>query len=183
MPPRRIALLALLVTSASGIAEAQLRPASARSSLFANIPSLMAYESSLVQSPGSRYGNAALQVLGGTLGSVVGVAIGLAATDDCTGEDDVVCALQSLSITGALGAVGATAGVTVAGRPAVERPSVLGSFLGAAVGTVAGIGLHHLITEEMDQRLNKAGSFALFTISQGTFAALGGRIGAMMGGQ
>ena len=181
--PRRFAFFLILTVSGSTIGEAQLRLPIARSSLGARSSPLNAQESAVVQATGSRYGNAALQVLGGTLGSVAGVALGLAITNDCSGEDDVVCALQSLSVTGALGAVGATAGVTVAGRPASQQPSVLGSFLGAAVGTAAGIGLHHLITEEMDQGLGKAGSFALFTISQGTFAAIGGRIGAMLRGQ
>jgi hypothetical protein len=124
----------------------------------------------------SEYGSFALQAVGGTLGSIAGVALGLAVTDDCTGDDDIVCAFKSASVTGALGAIGATAGVAIAGRSARQKPSIVGAFLGAAVGTVAGIGIHHLLKEEMNQNVGETGAFVIFTISQGVFAAAGARV-------
>jgi hypothetical protein len=136
--------------------------------------------STTAETAASHYGSFGLQAVSGTLGSLAGLGIGLALTNDCTGEDDVVCALETLSIAGALGVVGATAGVAVAGRTANQRPSIVGGLLGAAAGTVIGVGLHHLITEEMNQRLNDAGTLALFTISQGSLAAAGARLGATL---
>jgi hypothetical protein len=151
-----------------------------RSSSSSTVSSHVRVISTTAETAASRYGNFGLQALGGSLGSLAGVAVGLAVTDDCTGEDDVVCALETLSITGALGVMGATAGVAIAGRSANQRPSIVGGLLGAAAGTAIGVGLHHLITEEMNKELNDAGTFALFTISQGTFAAAGARLGAML---
>jgi hypothetical protein len=117
------------------------------------------------------------EALGGAVGSAVGIAAGLAIArpDDCPSEDDVVCTLRRLSVTGIIGVVGATIGTTVAGRLAGTDPSIVGAFLGAAVGASLGIGLEHLITEEMGQTLGNAGTLVLFSVTQGILAAAGSR--------
>jgi hypothetical protein len=122
----------------------------------------------------------AAEALGGAAGSALGVVLGLAIAnpDDCAVEDDVVCPLKRLSIAGLTGVVGATMGTVVAGRAARTNPSLIGAFLGAVVGAAAGIGLDHLITEEMGQSLGDVGAIALFSVTQGVLAAAGSRLAA-----
>jgi hypothetical protein len=122
----------------------------------------------------------AAEALGGTLGSAVGIGLGLAVArpDDCPSDDDVVCTLRRLGVTGAIGVIGATVGTVVAGRVADTDPSLVGAFLGAAAGAAAGIGLEHLITEEMGQPLGNVGAVLLFSVTQGILAAAGSRLGA-----
>ena len=124
----------------------------------------------------------AAEALGGVLGSAVGIGVGLAVAqpDDCPSDDDVVCTLRRLGVTGAIGVVGGTIGTVVAGRLAGTEPSIAGAFLGAAAGAAAGIGLEHLITEEMGQSLGNAGAVLLFSVTQGILAAAGSRIGARL---
>lgn len=124
----------------------------------------------------------ASEAVGGTIGSALGIAIGLAVArpSDCRSDDDVACALQKLGITGIIGVTGATIGTVVAGRWVGAKPSVVGAFLGAAAGAVAGIGLEHLVTEEMDRSLGDAGTIVLFSVTQGILAAAGSRIGARL---
>jgi hypothetical protein len=120
----------------------------------------------------------ATEALGGTVGSALGIAIGLAVVrpDDCPSEDDVVCTLRRLGITGIIGVAGATTGTMVAGRWAGTDPSLVGAFLGAAAGTAVGIGLEHLITEELNQSLGSGGAVVLFSVTQGLLAAGGSRL-------
>ena len=124
----------------------------------------------------------ASEALGGTVGSALGIAIGLAVArpNDCPSDDDVVCPLQKLGITAIIGVTGATIGTVAAGRWAGAKPSVAGAFLGAAAGAAAGIGLEHLITEEMGRSLGNAGTIVLFSVTQGIVAAAGSLIGARL---
>jgi hypothetical protein len=124
----------------------------------------------------------AAEALGGAIGSALGIAIGLAVAkpDECPPEDDVVCPLRRLGVTGIIGIAGATLGTTVAGRWAGTDPSILGAFLGAAAGAAVGIGLEHLMTEEMGQSLGNAGTVVLFSVTQGILAAAGSRIGSRL---
>jgi hypothetical protein len=118
------------------------------------------------------------EALGGAIGSAIGIAAGLAIArpDDCPPDDDVVCTLRRLGVTGLVGVVGATVGTTVAGRLAGTDPSVVGAFLGAAAGAAVGIGVEHLITEEMGQTIGNAGTLVLFSVTQGILAAAGSRL-------
>ncbi|MDQ3950741.1 MAG: hypothetical protein M3282_10385 [Gemmatimonadota bacterium] len=124
----------------------------------------------------------AAEALGGTIGSALGLALGLALTNPgaCPAEDDVVCPLQRVSLTGVIGIAGAAIGTTLAGNWAGTKPSLVGALLGAAAGTAVGIGLEHLITEEMSRSLGEAGTVILFSVAQGVFAAAGSRIVALM---
>jgi hypothetical protein len=122
----------------------------------------------------------ATEALGGMAGAALGIVVGLAVAkpDDCPSDDDVVCTLRRLGVTGAIGIVGATVGTVVAGRWRRTDPSVVGALLGAAAGTAAGIGLEHLVTEELDQPLGNAGAVLLFSVTQGILAAAGSRLTA-----
>ena len=177
--PSSIVAFGIVTATVSSVGLAQ-SPAGVTRSLAQTNGSSHTLASTPVQRSERDYGSFALQSLGGTVGSAAGLAIGLAVTNDCDGEDDVVCGLKKASLTGAIGVIGATVGVAVVGRDASQRPSIIGSLLGGVVGSIVGIGLHHLITEEMSQQIPDVGTIALFTLSQGTFAAAGGRIGAMI---
>jgi hypothetical protein len=126
----------------------------------------------------------AVDALGGTLGSALGIGVGLAIAkpNECPSDDDVACPLQKLGITGIVGVVGATVGTVAAGRWAGTEPSLVGAFVGAAAGAAAGIGLEHLVTEEMGQSLGNVGTVVLFSVAQGILAAAGSRIGARLRG-
>ena len=123
-----------------------------------------------------------VEALGGTVGSALGITIGLAVAKptDCPSDDDVACTLQKLGITGIIGVVGATIGTAVAGRWAATDPSLIGAFVGAAAGAAVGIGLEHLVTEEMDRSLGDVGTVVLFSVTQGILAAAGSRLGARL---
>jgi hypothetical protein len=120
----------------------------------------------------------AVEALGGTVGSALGIAVGLAVAkpDECPSADDVVCTLRRLGITGIIGVAGATIGTAAVGRWAGTDPSLIGAFVGAAAGAAAGIGLEHLVTEEMGQSLGNAGTVVLFSVVQGMLAAAGSRL-------
>jgi hypothetical protein len=119
----------------------------------------------------------AVEALGGTIGSAVGIAVGLGLTkpDDCP-TDDIACILQKRSVSGVIGVAGATLGTTLAGRWASTEPSIAGAFLGAAAGLGIAIGLEHLLSEEMDRSLGDAGVVLLFSLAQGILAAAGSRL-------
>jgi hypothetical protein len=124
----------------------------------------------------------AAEAVGGAVGAALGIAVGLAIAkpNECAADDDVVCTLQRLSITGVVGVAGATIGTAVAGRLAGTRPSLAGALLGAVTGLAVGIGLEHLITEELNQSLGDAGAVVLFSVTQGILAAAGSRFVAQM---
>ena len=121
----------------------------------------------------------AIEAAGGTVGSLAGVALGLAVArvDSCDSED-LTCILSGLSVGGLGGVIGSTLGTVVVGRKFDTRPSTVGAILGSLVGVAAGIGVVHLITEEASTRLGRAGSVLVFSTTQGLVTALGSRIGA-----
>lgn len=123
----------------------------------------------------------AIEAAGGTVGSLAGVALGLAVArvDSCDSED-LSCILSGISVGGLGGVIGATLGTVVAGRRFDTRPSAAGAFIGSLVGVAAGIGVVHLITEEASTRLGRVGSVLVFSTTQGVVTALGSRIGAAL---
>ena len=121
----------------------------------------------------------AIEAAGGTVGSIVGVTLGIAIAriDDCDNED-LACLLSGLSIGGVGGVVGATLGTVLVGRQFNTRPSTAGAIVGSLAGAAAGIGVVHLLTEEANMRLERVGSLLVFSVTQGVVTALGSRIGA-----
>lgn len=118
-------------------------------------------------------GNFLLEAAAGTLGSLAGIAVvGLVA--DC-GVEDLGCIIRTVGAGGAMGAIGATAGVTIAARRSNAPRSVAGAALGAVVGTGVGLGVHWLLNRSSDRNLGDAVVVPIFVISQGVFAAVGSR--------
>jgi hypothetical protein len=143
---------------------------------FADASGLPAQQTRPIATTGAR--TFAAEAIGGTLGSALGIAIGLAIArqNACPPEDDVVCSLRKLGITGIIGVAGATTGTVVAGRWAGSRPSIVGAAVGAAAGAAVGVGLEHLITEEMGRRIGGLGTVVLFSATQRILAAAGSRL-------
>src|SRR5688500_8674787 len=82
-----------------------------------------------------------IEASGGTLGSLAGTTVGLAVfrVDQCPVEDDVVCVLRRLSLTGVTSVIGASAGVMVLGRSRDTDPSFGGAVIGSIAGAAAGV--------------------------------------------
>ena len=121
----------------------------------------------------------AIEAAGGTVGSIVGVTLGIAIArvDDCDNED-LACILAGLSVGGVGGVVGATLGTVLVGRQFNTRPSTAGAIVGSIAGAAAGIGVVHLLTEEANMRLERVGSLLVFSVTHGLVTAIGSRIGA-----
>lgn len=125
-------------------------------------------------------GALALEAIGGTAGSLVGIGAVLL-TSDCN-VDDLGCEILSIIGAGAAGVVGSTVATQLVAGHTGSRRSVLGAALGGAVGTGVGLGLHYLINANSDTDLDSDAVIPLFAVSQGVFAALGSRlIGAARG--
>ena len=107
------------------------------------------------------------------------MALGLAVArpDECDVED-LACSIRALGVAGVGGVIGSAAGVVLAGRSVNSRPSPIGAFIGSLGGLAGGLGLVHLLTEEVNVRLEKPGVLLVFTLTQGVTAALGSRLGA-----
>ena len=115
----------------------------------------------------------ALEVLGGSLGSAAGIGA-ILLISDC-GADDLECDIVSASVAGAAGVLGATVGTTLVARQTGAQHSVAGAALGAILGTAVGLGVHYLFNRNSDRNLDDAIVLPIFAISQGFFAAIGGR--------
>jgi hypothetical protein len=118
-----------------------------------------------------------VEAAGGILGSVIGAGVGVLILHKSCDSEDVVCDLTRAGAAIGLATVGSAAGAIVAGRAANTNPSTPGAILGSLVGAVAGIGIVHLMTEELSIALgNTAASIAAFSITQGIVTALGSRL-------
>ena len=121
----------------------------------------------------------AIETLGGTAGSALGVGAGLLisrATNECQSEEDLECQLRQAATTGLVSVVGATAGTYLVGRAANAEPSFAGSLIGALAGAAAGVGVIHLLTEEANVSSNNTTLVVAYSLTQGVVAALGSRI-------
>jgi hypothetical protein len=114
-----------------------------------------------------------LEAGSGSLGSLVGR--GLIGLSNKCGVEDLACILLKVGAGGALGAVGATIGTSLAARSMNSPRSVAGAALGAVVGTGVGLGFHWLLNRSSDRNLGDKIVVPIFVVSQGIFAALGSR--------
>ncbi len=120
-------------------------------------------------------GSFALEALGGSVGSALGMII-VGVSADCDVED-LACLIKTIAGAGALGVVGATAGTILVARRNGSPRSVVGAAAGAMVGTGVALGVHWLLDNNSDRNLDDAEFvIPLFAIGQGTFAALGSRL-------
>jgi hypothetical protein len=114
-----------------------------------------------------------LEALGGSLGSAAGIGV-VVLVSDC-GVDDLACDIVRAGAAGAAGVVGATLGTALLARQTGARHSVAGAALGAILGTAVGLGVHYLVNSNSDRNLDDGIVLPIFAISQGVFAAIGGR--------
>jgi hypothetical protein len=114
-----------------------------------------------------------LEALGGSVGSAAGMGAVLLASD--CGVDDLACGIISVITAGAAGALGATLGATLVAHRTGGEHSAAGAAVGAILGTGVGLGVHYVLNRNSDRNLGDAIVLPIFAISQGLFAAIGGR--------
>lgn len=124
------------------------------------------------QAPNSS-GAFAIEALGGAAGSLAGIAV-VGLTSRC-GTEDLECTILHVGAGGALGVIGAAAGVTLAARHTGSRRSVAGALLGGIAGTALGLGVHYLLNRGTDRNLGDRVVVPIFVLSQGIVAAAGSR--------
>jgi hypothetical protein len=117
----------------------------------------------------------AVEAAGATVGSAVGLGVVIAAVRDCDSDDTVRCAL--LPAAGALlaGTALSATGAIVSGRMNDTEPSVPGAILGAIAGAFAGIGVDHLLREELNTHHSRVTTVVTIALTQGITTALGSR--------
>jgi hypothetical protein len=114
-----------------------------------------------------------LEALGGSVGSAVGISL-ILLVSEC-GVDDLACEFLTVGAAGAAGVLGATLGTALVARQAGARHSTPGAVVGAVLGTGIGLGVHYLLNRNSDRNLGDMVVVPIFAISQGVFAAIGGR--------
>jgi hypothetical protein len=120
----------------------------------------------------------AVEALGGTAGSLAGVAAGLALHRAIAGTchgDDLACVFEKIGTVGLVSVVGATVGTVAVGRAAGTRPSVLGATLGAVVGMAAGVGVMQLF-EDLAQVRDRSARIGMYVVTQGVVTAIGSAV-------
>jgi hypothetical protein len=114
-----------------------------------------------------------LEALGGSVGSAAGIGL-VFLVSEC-GVDDLACEIVTVGVGGVAGVVGATLGTALVARQTGARHSVAGAVAGAILGTGVGLGVHYLLNRNSDRNLGDMVVVPIFAISQGVFAAVGGR--------
>lgn len=118
-----------------------------------------------------------VELLGGSVGSLAGFGLGVLAGSpgDCDSED-LECILGRVGLAIAGSTVGAAAGAYLAGRAGDTDPSALGASAGAIAGALAGIGVIHLLEEELNVTTNAAALVVSYALTQGLLTAAGSRL-------
>lgn len=153
---------------------------------FAGIVECGAFESARAsRKQASRYPSFARsfrnESIGGALGSIAGLGIGLLLSDpgDCDNED-LQCILERLGIGLAASAGGAATGTLIAGHLGRSRPSAIGAGVGAITGVAAGVGVTHLLSEDLDVTNDGVILLLAYALTHGITTALGSRVGAWL---
>lgn len=143
---------------------------------------LLAGASHLQAQKSDRAGSQAflIETVGATVGSAAGfgIAVALASPDDC--GEDLGCTLRKLGLALLVSAGGAATGDLVVGSMVGTRPSAPGAVVGSLAGIAAGVGVVHLLSEELDLTRSDAALFISYSLTQGIVTALGSRIGAWL---
>jgi hypothetical protein len=119
----------------------------------------------------------AIEALGGTVGSLAGFGAGVlvAGLDECDNES-LLCILEDVAIAVGGSTVGSGFGAWGAGRLGSTQPSGLGAALGSLAGAAAGLGLVHLLSEDLDLNPGDGALLLSYAVTQGVLAALGSRL-------
>jgi hypothetical protein len=120
-------------------------------------------------------GSFLIEAAGGIVGSLAGFGLVYSTVDECDSED-LVCNFGHAGAAVGVATAGATGGVYLAGRLGGTNPSMVGAALGALAGAAAGLGMAHVVTEELNLVNSDAGAIITYGITQGIVAALGSRI-------
>ena len=125
----------------------------------------------------NRYAAFPVEAAGGIAGSLIGAGAGLLILNKSCDSEDLVCDLTRAGLAISLATVGSAAGTVIAGRAGNTNPSTGGAIVGSLVGAAAGLGVVHLMTEELNvAHGSTAASILAFSITQGLVTALGSRI-------
>jgi hypothetical protein len=122
----------------------------------------------------------AIEALGGTLGSAAGFGLGVLITRPDRCHDDLGCTLEKVGIALGLSGAGAGFGSLLSGELGATEPSAWGGFIGGIVAIPAGIGVVHLMSEELNLSRDDFVLTASYTLTQGLVTAIGSRIGAAL---
>lgn len=160
--------LALLLSALPAAVEAQRAAPAMRYAVVVPEPSARAQQASS--------GRAFLiEAAGGSIGSLLGFGVIYLVADDCDVED-TACLLESAFTAVAVGTVGSAVGSVLLGRAADTDPSLAGASLGALAGAAAGIGMWHLLTEELNVVQKSEVGVLVYAVTQGVVTALGSRV-------
>lgn len=107
------------------------------------------------------------------MGSAAGIGLVLLVSE--CGVDDLACEIITVGVAGVAGVLGATLGTRLVARRTGVRHSTTGAVAGAVLGTGIGLGAHYLLNRNSDRNLGDMVVVPIFAISQGLFAAIGGR--------
>lgn len=162
---RRLLLCTAALTVAVGCAQAQGTSDRSHRAEMATSAGLQSK-----RDPGAYF----LEALGGSAGSFIGMGL-VGLVSNC-GVDDLVCLLKTVGAGGVAGVVGATIGVSLVARATGSKRSIPGAVLGAVVGTGLGVLIHIALDRGTDRNLDDVIVIPIFTVSQGTIAALGSRL-------
>lgn len=117
----------------------------------------------------------AIEAAGGVAGSLLGFGLVRLVRDPCNVED-LACILESVFSGIVLSTAASAAGTYLAGRVGETEPSLPGAVLGAVAGAGVGIGLWHLLTEELDVGNRPYIAILSYSAAQGVTSALGSRL-------
>src|SRR6185369_15657287 len=118
----------------------------------------------------------ALDALGASLGSAAGLGLVSALRSDECDAEDLTCNMGSAAAGVAVGTAGAALGDYLTGRLFDTRPSGLCATIGAIAGAAAGLGVWHLVTEDLDIMSKSGGAVLTYSVTQGVVTALGSRL-------
>lgn len=121
----------------------------------------------------------AVEAIGGIAGAALGFGSVMVMSGAGSCGEDLTCTLSNAASAVLLSTVGAAVGTYASGRILDTEPSGWGSVAGALVGGAAAIGVDHLLAEA-NVIAGDAEHLAVFSLTQGTFAALGSRLGAAL---
>jgi hypothetical protein len=121
-----------------------------------------------------------VEAAGGVTGSALGFGTVLLLAESNACGDDLSCVLGHVALALTAASVGSAVGAYAAGRTYDTRPSGPGAVAGALAGAVVGVGVDHLLRDELNVGMGKVATVAVFALTQGVVTALGSRVAAAL---
>ncbi len=124
-----------------------------------------------------------LEWIGGSAGSLLGLGAGLLVLSPSRCHtDDIACILERLGAVGLMSAAGAPLGTVALGNLGGTRPSFVGAAIGSIAGVVAGVVLLEWAEQTDDDALPVPYALVIYGGTHGLVTAIGSRIGALIRG-